>query len=61
MGDPNFPCFKPQSPFLEWTTTTTATSTSTTIEPDYFIIPPSGTICKYQLIEASQEVANVID
>jgi hypothetical protein len=59
MGDPNFPCFKPQSPFLEWSTTTTLTST--TIEPDYFIIPPSGTICKYKLIEASQEVANVID
>jgi hypothetical protein len=58
MGDPNFPCFKPQDPFLEWSTTTT--STSTTVEPDYFIIPPSGTICKYKLIEANEEVVNVI-
>lgn len=58
MGEPIDPCFKQESPFLQWLTTTT--TTSTTIEPDYFIIPPSGTACKYRSILASAEVANVL-
>lgn len=60
MGEPDFPCFKQQSPFLDWSTATT-TTTTTTPEPDYFIIPPSGTGCKYKLIPASAEVINVLD
>lgn len=56
MGEPNFPCFKQESPFDQWITTTT--STTTTIEPDYFIIPQSGVNCKYKLVEASSEVTN---
>lgn len=58
MGEPNFPCFKQETPFLQWSTTTT--STTTTVEPDYFIIPPSGTACKYRSILASVEVTNAL-
>ncbi len=58
MGEPNFPCFRQESPFLDWSVTTT--TTSTTIEPDYFIIPASGTSCKYEPILASAEVSDVL-
>lgn len=44
MGEPNNPCFKPNSPYIKWRTATT----STTVQPpndDYFVLPFSGAIC----------------
>jgi hypothetical protein len=44
MGEPNNPCFKPNSPYIKWTSSTTSTTTDAPSD-DYFMLPVSGAIC----------------
>lgn len=45
MGEPNNPRFKPNSPYIKWTTTTTTSTTAQPPSDDYFLLPFSGAIC----------------